>query len=234
MTKGEGSFDISSFGFRHSSFGIRHFFQGLTNMALGDAKPADRFMLWVDAVGGYRVCLADELIVGQPGGSTGADIPILADISLRHARIRRDGEGYLIDAFREVRVDGRVVAATELLGDGSRIEIGRGVKLQMRRTHPLSLTARLDFLSRHRTQPPADAVLLLADSCVLGPKPHSHIVCRDWKSEVILFRHEEKLYCHAGGRFEIDGAACKNRGQLQANSRVSGEGFSFSLEAVER
>ncbi len=201
-------------------------------MAFSNAKPADRFMLWVDAVGGYWVCLADELIVGQPGAAGGADIPILADISSRHARIRRDGEGYLIDAFREVRVGGRPVEATALLSDGSRIEIGPGVKLQMRRTHPLSLTARLDFLSRHRTQPPADAVLLLADSCVLGPKPQSHIVCRDWTREVILFRHEEKFYCHANGRFEIDGVACRNRGRLQANSRVSGEGFSFSLEPL--
>jgi hypothetical protein len=203
-------------------------------MALGDAKPADRFMLWVDAVGGYWVCMADELIVGQPGEAGGVDIPILADISARHARIRRDGEGYLIDAFREVRVGGRPVATTELLGDGSRIEIGPGVKLQLRRTHPLSYSARLDFLSRHRTQPPADAVLLLADSCVMGPKPHSHIVCRDWAREVILFRHDEKLFCHATGRFEIDGVAYKNRGPLQAKSRVSGEGFSFSLEPVER
>ena len=89
--------------------------RGLMTMALGDAKPADRFMLWVDAVGGYWVCLADELIVGQPATPGGADIPILADISSRHARIRRDGEGYLIDAFREVRVDGRPVEATELL-----------------------------------------------------------------------------------------------------------------------
>ncbi len=97
-----------------------------------DAKPADRFMLWIDGVGGYWVCLADELIVGQPGSRGGADIPILADISARHARIRRDGEGYLIDAFREVRVGGRLVDATELLGDGSRIEIGPSVKLQMR------------------------------------------------------------------------------------------------------
>jgi hypothetical protein len=203
-------------------------------MALGDAKPADRFLLWVDAVGGYWVCLADELIVGQPGDRGGVDIPILADISSRHARIRRDGEGYVIDAFREVRVGGRLVNPTELLTDGSRIEIGPGVKLQIRRTHPLSLTARLDFLSRHRTQPPTDAVLLLADSCVLGPKPHSHVVCRDWTREVILFRHDEKLYCHATGRFEIDGVACKNRGQLRSNSRVSGEGFSFKLEPVER
>ena len=208
-------------------------------MALGDAKPADRFMLWIDAVGGYWVCLADELIIGQPAGSLypgsagGADIPILADISSRHARIRRDGEGYLIDAIREVRVGGRPVESTELLADGSRIEIGWGVTLQLRRAHPLSLTARLDFLSRHRTQPPADAVLLLADSCVLGPNPHSHIVCRNWTREVILFRHDEKFYCHAAGRFEIDGVACRNRGQVQANSRVSGEGFSFSLEPLE-
>ena len=202
-------------------------------MALGNAKPADRFMLWVDAVGGYWVCVADELIVGQPSAAGGADIPILADLSSRHARIRRDGEAYMIDAFRDVRVGGRPVDATGLLSDGSHIEIGRSVELQMRQTHPLSLTARLDFLSRHRTQPPADAVLLLADSCVMGPKPHSHVLCRDWTREVILFHHDGKFYCHANGRFEIDGVAYKNRGQLRVNSRVCGEGFSFSLEPLE-
>jgi len=234
MTNDETEMTTCETSLCHSSFGFRHFFRGLMTMALGDAKPADRFMLWVDAVGGYWVCLADELIVGQPGDGVGVDIPILADISSRHARIRRDGEGYLIDAFREVRVGGRPVDTTTLLADGSRIEIGAGVKLQMRRPHPLSLTARLDFLSRHRTQPPADAVLLLADSCVLGPKLHSHIHCRDWTREVILFRHDDQLYCHATGRFEIDGVAWKDRGRLQANSRVSGEGFSFSLEPMER
>ena len=41
-----------------------------------------------------------------------ADVPILADLSSRHARIRRDGEGYLIEALREVRVDGRPVGGT--------------------------------------------------------------------------------------------------------------------------
>jgi len=187
-------------------------------------------MLWIDSVGGYWVCLADELIIGQPGG---ADIPILADISSRHARIRRDAEGYMIDAIRDVRVAGQPVKKTELLSDGSRIEIGPNVTLQLVRRHPLSLSARLDFLSRHRTQPAADAVLLLADSCVMGPRPHSHVVCRGWPREVILFRHDEKLVCHTSGRFEIDGVAYKNRGPLHANARVTGEGFSFSLEAVE-
>jgi hypothetical protein len=202
-------------------------------MAHGTDQTADRFMLWIDAVGGYWVCLGDDLLVGQPGAAGEADIPILADISSRHARIRRDGEGYLIDALREVRVGGRKIEATGLLGDGSRIEIGSGVKFAMRCPHPLSLTARLDFVSRHRTQPPADAVLLLADSCVLGPKPHSHVVCRDWAREVIIFRHEEKFICHAAGHFEIDGVPCRNRGQLQLNSRVCGDGFSFSLEPLK-
>jgi hypothetical protein len=233
MMKNERSLGISSFDLRRTSCGFRRFHQGMTTMASRDASTADRFMLWVDAVGGYWVCLADEVIVGQPGAAGGTDIPILADISSRHARIRRDGEGYMIEAFREVRVSGRKVEATGLLADGSRIEIGSSVKLAMHRPHPLSLTARLDFVSRHRTQPPADAVLLLADSCVLGPKPHSHVVCRGWSREVIIFRHDDRFFCHASGRFEIDGVACKNRGQLQPNSRVCGEGFSFSLEPFE-
>ncbi|MHC4176980.1 MAG: FHA domain-containing protein, partial [Planctomycetota bacterium] len=60
-----------------------------------NAHQAERFMLWVDAVGGFWVCLADEITLGQPVRAGLADVPILADISSRHARIRRDGEGYL-------------------------------------------------------------------------------------------------------------------------------------------
>ncbi len=29
-------------------------------------RPANNFMLWVDAVGGFRVCLRDEVTLGQP------------------------------------------------------------------------------------------------------------------------------------------------------------------------
>ena len=70
-----------------------------------DPGPWDRFMLWVDAVGGFLVCSADEVTLGQPVRCETCDVPILADIYSRHARIRRDGEGYLIEAIGEVRVD---------------------------------------------------------------------------------------------------------------------------------
>jgi hypothetical protein len=207
--------------------------RGLTAMDFRGVKPSERFMLWVDGVGGYWVCLADEVLVGQPSDRGTTDIPILADISGRHARIRRDGEEYVIEALREVRVEGRTVRPASWLRDGNRIQLGEGVKLAFHRPHPLSATARLDFVSHHRTQPSADAVLLMADSCVLGPKFNSHIVCRDWSREVVLIRQEEGLFCRTPGRFEIDGAACKDRGRLARNSRVVGEGFSLSLEPIE-
>jgi len=195
-------------------------------------QKTDQFFLWIDAVGGYWVCPGEEVVLGQPDPTKAADIPILGDLSSRHARIRRDGEGYVIEAFRDVRVDGRPVDRIALLSARSTIQLGSGVRLLFQRPHALSATARLDFLSRHRTQPSVDGVLFMADSCVLGPKPHSHVVCRDWPDEVILYRHEDELYCRAKGPLEIDGVRHDGRGRLTRNSRVVGEWFSLSLEAI--
>jgi hypothetical protein len=152
-------------------------------------QAGSRFLLWVDAVGGYWVCLGDEVVLGQPVSAGRVDVPILGDVSGRHARIRRDSEGYLIEALRDVKVDGRQVEHTALLSDGARIQLGEAVRLLFRRPLALSATARLEFLSRHRTHPSTDAVLLMADACVLGPKPHSHVLCRDWPQEVVIYRH---------------------------------------------
>src|SRR6185436_19059712 len=39
-----------------------------------------RFLLWIDAVGGYLVCLSDEVIIGQAFPGSQADLAIQADI----------------------------------------------------------------------------------------------------------------------------------------------------------
>ena len=192
----------------------------------------DRFMLWVDAVGGYWVCLDNEILLGQPVERGGVDVPILGDLSHAHARIRRDGEGYLIEAIREVRVDGRGVAGALPLIDGSLVQLGSNVKLRFRRPHPLSATARLDFASSHRTQPSADAVILMADTCILGPKPTSHVVCRKWPGEVVLYRHEGNLFCRGPGELEIDGRQYGQKGPISRDSRISGEHFAICLEKI--
>lgn len=190
-----------------------------------------RFLLWVDAVGGFWVCLGDEVVLGR-SMSPVADVPILADLASCHARIRRDSEGYLIEAVREVYVDGRPVVQAALLREGSRIQLGSGVRLVFRRPHALSATARLEFASHHRTQPSVDAVLLLADVCVLGPAARSHIVCPDWPAEVTLYRVEDELYCRTSGLLEVDGQPGRDRAKVGFDSRIVGPHFAMRLEPL--
>ena len=104
--------------------------------------------------------------------------------------------------------------------------------MRFSRPHPLSATARLDFNSNHRTQPSAAAVLLMADTCVLGPGAHSHVICRDWPHEVVLHRQHGGLYCRSATPFEVDGTNYKQQGPVTLHSHVIGDGFSFSLEEI--
>ena len=192
------------------------------------AEPSNRFLLWVDAVGGYLVCLSTEVVIGQVGGA-GVDIPILADLSRRHAKIRRENEGYVLEPLHPVRVDAEEIVSPVALHDGDEIELGR-VRLRFRQPHPLSCTARLEFVSNHRTQPTADAVLLMAESCVLGPSQQNHVVCRDFDSDVVLFRRDGELHCRSLTPIEVDGRRCDGASVLRPNSHVSGDEFSLSLE----
>lgn len=220
---------------------------------------SDRFVLWIDGVGGFLVCQAASVVIGQPdpaappsrgrlcqgsqacaphppeggeAGLCGADVPILADISRRHARIRRVGEDYLLDPLREIRVNKRVASVSTLLVDGAELELNPGVRLRFRRPHPLCATARLEFVSQHRTHPPADAVLLAAGTCILGPHPTSHVVCRDWKHPVLLFRREDGWRVRYAGRFQVDGAWFEGEAAIGPRSQIAGEDFSFYLEPL--
>jgi hypothetical protein len=191
-----------------------------------------RFLLWIDGVGGYLVCMGDEVVLGQSSPECSLDIPIQADLSRRHARIARRGDGYVIEPLHMTRVHGQIIRGKTLLSDGDEIELAQGVRLRFRQPHALSASARLDFLSHHRTQPKADGVLLMAESCVLGPKWQNHVVCRDWQGDVVLYRRDGELCCQAMDSLEIDGRLCDGRGPLQRNSRVSGSDFSMSLEEL--
>lgn len=191
---------------------------------------SDRFLLWIDAVGGYWVTMSDEVVIGQP--TADVDVPILGDISKRHARICRDGEGYLIEALRPVYVNNQPVDGRTTLSDRAIIRLGDRVELRFRRPHALSATARLEFATGHRTQPSSDAVLLMAETCVLGPSGHSHVVCHNWQDEVVMFRRHGELYCRTPGNFEIDGITTRRRGLITRSSRVQGDRFSFSLEPI--
>ena len=190
-----------------------------------------RFLLWVDGVGGYLICLGDEISIGQAVPGNRVAIPIQGNLSRRHARIRRE-DGYLIEPDHRVCVDGSEIRETTLLSDGDEIEFGEGVRLRFRQPHALSATARLEFISRHRTQPSVDSILLMAESCVLGPKWQNHVVCREWANDVVLYRRDGDLFCRAMEPIEVDGRYCEGQARIEGNSQVMGSDFSLCLEEV--
>ena len=122
---------------------------------------------WADIGSAWatRSCWASRI------GRRTADVPILGDLSSRHARIRRDGEGYLIEALRDVRVDGRPVHDVGWLRDGSRIQLGESVRLLFRRPH----AAERHGPARFRQPAPHAAVgrRRAADGRLVRPRPEA-------------------------------------------------------------
>ncbi|MEX0641197.1 MAG: FHA domain-containing protein [Pirellulales bacterium] len=191
-----------------------------------------RALLWVDAVGGYLVCLDDCVVLGQPSGSDTIAVPILADLSRRHAAIRRDGGAYVLEPIHNVSVDGRPITTAIVLGNNHLIQLGNNVRLRFTKPHVLSATAKLVFESHHKTQPSADAVLLMADSCVLGPNRHCHVRCPDWQHDVVVYRQNDAVYCRSDRPLTIDGMVASGASEIQSGQRVEGEEFSFTWETV--
>jgi len=196
------------------------------------SNPHPRFVIWVDAVGSFLVCPSLEARVGQAVPGNAVEIPLLADISRHHATIRQDGESYLIDSRRDVRINGRKLESSSSIADGSLIELGSCVQLRFRKPHPLSATARIEFVSHHHTHPSANGIVLLADSCVLGPGPNCHVVCPDWPRDVVLFPRQGQLFCRTEGPLEVDGRQRMHSAAITQHSRISGDQFSFSLEPI--
>jgi hypothetical protein len=197
----------------------------------GETGPRGRFLLWVDSVGGYLVCLDGQVVLGRAGHDSHADVPLMGDLSRDHATIARDGEGYVLRAHHTTFLNGRKVE-TASLRDGDVIRLGANVELEFRQPSPVSSTARLAVLSRHRLPLAVDGILLMAETCIIGASPQAHVSAPGLADPVVLYRQGNALWCKAAGTFEVDGRPSAARAPLTLQSSVLGEGFSFSLESL--
>ena len=197
------------------------------------AGPTGRFLLWVDAVGGYLVCLDDAVVLGRAGAETEADVAVLGDLSRRHALILRDadGSGYRVRAVRATFVNGKSVTESPLV-DGDVVRLGSTVEFEFRRPSPFSATARLRIVSRHRLPLAVDGVILMAETCIIGSNRQAHIAAPGLDGPVVLYRQAGGLCCRGPGSFEVDGHACTGRASITTRSGVLGDGYSFSLEPL--
>ncbi len=198
----------------------------------GPSGPAGRFLLWVDAVGGYLVCLDDEVVLGRAGSDSVADVPLVGDLSRRHATLTRDGEGYVLRAIKPTYLNGNPVASAAPLKHGDLIRLGSSVELEFRQPSPVSSTARLAIVSRHRLPLAVEGVILMAETCIIGSSRQAHVPAPGLHDPAVLYRQGGGLSCRAAGPFEVDGVVAASRSPLTLRSSVLGPGFSFSLEPL--
>lgn len=194
--------------------------------------PSGRFLLWVDAVGGYLMCLDDEVVLGRSAPDGTADVQVLGDLARRHATVVRSGDGYVIQAHHATYVNGRKVVDAAPLRHGDVVRLGGSVELEFRQPSPISSTARLELVSRHRLPLAVDGVILMAETCIIGPGRQAHIPAPNTGSDIVVYRQGPALWCRAPGEFEVDGQFAQGRTALTLSSSVLGQGYSFSLEPL--
>ena len=185
--------------------------------------------LWIDGVGGYLLALSHRLTLGQALVGTPVDIALIADVSRHHATIQRDPEGYFIEAARKMQING-IAMDKALLRTADRITLGSSCQLQFWQPVPVSTSARLDMVSGHRFAEPVQAVLLMADTLVIGPEAQSHIQVPDMTQPLILFRSKNGLSARWSGNLLIDGKTYQERGPLDPGATLATEQISLALE----
>ncbi len=194
------------------------------------AEAAPRFLLWIDGVGGYLICLGSRLTFGQ-ATQPGVDVPLVADVSRIHATLTRDAEGYLLETVRPVQVNNRSVTRA-LLHPNDRITLGATCQLRFRQPAPVSASAVLEIVSGHRLPRSVEGVLLMAETLILGPGPQTHVMVPDLKEPLILFRHKDGIGLRHTGTLTVNGQRVTDRCVLGAQAHVVGEDIAFALEPV--
>ena len=190
-------------------------------------------LLWIDAVGGFLVFMGEQITIGQAVPGTNVELPILGDLSRRHAIISRTGDDYIVHPIGVTRLDDQPLSGPARLDDYAVIGLGHSVRLRFRQPNPLSNSARLDLISPHRTQPSSDGVIMMSETCILGPADDCHVVCKAWEDQLALMPTDDgRIRFKASGSVTVDDVATCDVGVLDWGSRLAGEDFALMFERL--
>ncbi len=195
------------------------------------AKSAAPAILWVDGVGGFLVLRGSVATLGPAFCEPAPDVPILADVSRNHAAIRRDGEGYWLNAERATAVNLAPVQRA-MLRSGDRITLGASCQLLFSQPEPLSATARLTVISGHRFAHPVDAVLLMAETLIIDRSPQAHVPAPELQARVVIFRQGDDLAVKAASSIRANGQSYRDRAVLVPGTPTSIEELTITLEVL--
>ena len=199
-----------------------------------------RFLLWVDGVGGYLVCLGDRVTLGQATADAPPDVPLFAPIAGLHAEILRDAQGgYLLESARETTVNG-VPVTRGVLRPGDRVTLGASCQLAFHRPAAVSNTARLELASGHRLPWAVNEVLLMDQTLILGTGEQAHVRLPDDHDadgaappyRLVLHRTPGGLALKCPGKFRVEGRPEADRAALPLPASVQTDRVTFTLEPL--
>lgn len=178
--------------------------------------------------------LPDELTLGGPrpvdATRPAADLPLFADLSRIHAAIHRHPEHYTLHGRGPAGINGGDAVDEALLRHEDEITLGEDVRLRFEIPSPLSRSARLTLVSGHRPAERNDGLILMAETCLLGPTSDQHIVCPEAAAPLVLFRKEGRLWCRSPEEWKLQGRSQTAAAPLPQGALVTTETLSFRVE----
>ncbi|MFQ5730983.1 MAG: FHA domain-containing protein [Planctomycetaceae bacterium] len=195
---------------------------------------AARYHLWVDGVGGFLLSLKDRMTLGGPADADKqSDVTLLANLSRQHATFVRSGEGYVLEPHGTTFVGNRQILEPTPLSGEYVVRLGSNVELRFRLPSVLSATGVLEFASDHRPVYSVDGVIMMKDTCLLGPGREHHVICDGWSETVVLHRRDGEFWCKSRNPVAVGGKALTAGGPIRPGDVVSsGTEVRFRLEEV--
>ncbi len=189
-----------------SSDGRREIYRPQAHPADAVAQPPPRvaraglsldrpIVLLVDGAGA-ALLVSEPLVQIGRAGISGVTLGFERELLSQHAEIRRSGEQFWLTATGPCEVNQRR-AERMLLCDGDRVGFGAQVRMVFLRPSAKSESAVLRLSHRCRLPQDVGLVILMQDTCLIGPTPTCHIRTREGAAPLVLFTRGGQL--HARG-----------------------------------
>ncbi len=160
---------------------------------LGDSLLPERLLILVDGSGSYLLIRNPRASIGRAATDHPADIPIVSNLSERHADIARVDDDYFIFANREVNIGGKPVQQ-KLLQSGDKIILGKRSKLTFNLPSRKSTSAVLDLSGSGKLPNDVKRIILFDRLATVGRKSNAHIVVPTAAEDLVLYERGGKLW----------------------------------------
>ena len=196
---------------------------------LNESTWPDSFHWWIDSIGSYLVFTKPRIRIGQ-AGSKENDIAILGDLSSHHADLVASASGILLVPQAPTTVNGKP-GDSFLLRDKDRIRL-RGVELIYHRPSPWGMTSRLEIASKHRLPMSMDGIILLGETCSVGPRPDA-VISTEWDFPIYFNWYQGKYWVRGPEDLMVDGKPTQGCAPLEPHSQIRGNWGSFRWEPIQ-